>query len=430
MNYTDAAMPKISDSVREYVAECEQDCEAVFAALKAIEDYNTEKVLLAFQRQRVALRHFAPSNGYGYDDIGRDTLDRLYADVFGAEDALVRPQIASGTHALALCLQGLTRSGGKLISASGRPYDTLEEVIGIAGRAGMGSLRDYGIDYDEVELTPEGHIDTPALLAKIDDRTQLVTFQRSRGYAWRPCLSMQEIGEAARAIHAARPDVCVMADNCYGEFTCRSEPTELGVDIIAGSLIKNPGGGMAPTGGYIAGRRRYVERVAYRLTSPGIGREVGSYYASYQPFYQGLFVAPHVTMQALKTAALAARVFGTLGYDVNPAFDAPREDIIQAIRFGDADKLIHFVQAIQLASPVDSQALPEAWDMPGYADKVIMAAGTFVGGASIELSADSPIRPPYVAYMQGGLTYSHGRLGVMCALERLGGVEKARVRSV
>ncbi len=426
MNYTDAAMPEISAGVRDYVAACERECAPVFAALDEIEYYNTQKVLLAFQRHRIALRHFAPSNGYGYDDIGRDTLDRLYADVFGAEDALVRPQIASGTHALALCLQGLTRPGGKLLAASGRPYDTLEQVIGISGEPGMGSLKDFGVGYDEVELTPDGHMDIPGILGKLDARTQLVTIQRSRGYAWRPCLSVDEIGEVARAIHSRRPDVCVMVDNCYGEFTRKVEPTELDADVIAGSLIKNPGGGMAPTGGYIAGKRKYVELISYRLTSPGIGREVGSYGASYRPFYQGLFLAPHVTMQAVKTSALAARVFGGLGYDVNPDYDAPREDIIQAIRFGDADRLIHFVQAIQLASPVDSEALPEPWDMPGYQDQVIMAAGTFVGGASIELSADSPIRPPYIAYMQGALTYAHGRLGIMCALERLGGVSGAR----
>lgn len=423
MNYTDAAMPEISAGVRAFVDECERECADVFRALDEIEKYNTEKVLLAFQRHRIALRHFAPSNGYGYDDIGRDTLDRLYADIMGAEDALVRPQIASGTHALALCLQGLTRPGGKMLAASGRPYDTLEQVIGLSGEPGTGSLRDYGIGYDEVDLTPDGKIDLPAVLAKIDDDTQLVTFQRSRGYAWRPCLSVDDIGEAARAIHAKRPDVCVMVDNCYGEFTRKIEPTDVDVDVIAGSLIKNPGGGIAPTGGYIAGRHKYVEMIAYRLTSPGIGREVGSYYASYQPFYQGLFIAPHITMQAVKTSALAARVFGKLGYDVNPAFDAPREDIIQAIRFGEADKLIKFVQAIQLASPVDSEALPEPWDMPGYQDQVIMAAGTFVGGSSIELSADSPIRPPYIAYMQGSLTFAHGRLGIMCALERLGGIK-------
>ena len=422
MNYTDAAMPEISAGVRNYVDECERDCEEVFRALDEIERYNTEKVLLAFQRHRIALRHFAPSNGYGYDDIGRDTLDKLYADIMGAEDALVRPQIASGTHALALCLQGLTRPGGKMLAASGRPYDTLEQVIGLSGESGMGSLRDYGIGYDEVDLTEDGHIDLPKVLAKIDGTTQLVAFQRSRGYAWRPCLSVDEIGQAARAIHKKRPDVCVMVDNCYGEFTRKVEPTDLGADIIAGSLIKNPGGGIAPTGGYIAGKRKFVDMVAYRLTSPGIGREVGSYYAGYQPFYQGLFMAPHVTMQAVKTSALAARVFGKLGYDVNPDYNAPREDIIQAIRFGEADKLIKFVQAIQLASPVDSEALPEPWDMPGYQDQVIMAAGTFVGGSSIELSADSPIRPPYIAYMQGSLTYAHGRLGIMCALERLGGV--------
>ena len=410
---------KITDLKREVLKESEP----LFAHIEDVAEANTLKVLDAMRECRVSDAHFNTTTGYAYDDIGRGKLEELYAKIFGAERALVRTQFVSGTHALALCLQGLTRPGGKMLAASGRPYDTLEQVIGLSGEPGMGSLRDYGIGYDEVDLTPDGKIDLPAVLAKIDDDTQLVTFQRSRGYAWRPCLSVDDIGEAARAIHAKRPDVCVMVDNCYGEFTRKIEPTDVDVDVIAGSLIKNPGGGIAPTGGYIAGRHKYVEMIAYRLTSPGIGREVGSYYASYQPFYQGLFIAPHITMQAVKTSALAARVFGKLGYDVNPAFDAPREDIIQAIRFGEADKLIKFVQAIQLASPVDSEALPEPWDMPGYQDQVIMAAGTFVGGSSIELSADSPIRPPYIAYMQGSLTFAHGRLGIMCALERLGGIK-------
>ena len=413
----ECALPNISDATRDFVDKCERDCAETFAHIDAVERLNTLKVLRAFQKHNIALGHFAPSNGYGYDDVGRDTLDKLYATVFGAEDAIVRPQIASGTHALALCLQGLTRPGGTLLAASGRPYDTLEQVIGLAGEKGSGSLFDYGIGYDEVQLTPEGHIDIEEVLRNLTDSTQLVAFQRSRGYAWRDSLVLEEIADAAARIHAVKPDVCVMVDNCYGEFTRAQEPTELGVDIIAGSLIKNPGGGIAPCGGYIAGKHRYVEKVAYRLTSPGIGREVGSYAASYRPFYQGLFLAPHVTAQALKTAALAARVFSQRGYAVNPDYDARREDIIQAIRFDEPERLIRFIRAIQAASPVDSQAVPEPWDMPGYDDQVIMAAGTFVAGASIELSADSPIRPPYAAYMQGGLTYAHGRIGIMCALQ-------------
>ena len=364
----------------------------------------------------MAARHFAPTTGYGYDDIGRDTLSKLFAAVMETEDALVRPQIASGTHALALCLYGVLRPGDEMLAAAGKPYDTLEEVIGLAGEAGNGSLRDFGIGYREVSLRADGGIDIDGVLSQLAPSVKLVLIQRSRGYDWRPSLSVGQIDAAIEAIHSARPDVCVMVDDCYGEFTDVREPR---ADLLAGSLIKNPGGGLAPTGGYIAGKRAFVEKVACRLTSPGIGAEVGSYAGSYQPFYQGLFLAPHTVAQAVKSAILAARAFELLGFAVNPAWDAPRNDVIEAIRFDDADKLIAFCQAIQMCSPVDAEAVPEPWDMPGYQDPVIMAAGTFVSGASIELSADAPIRAPYIGYLQGALTYAHGRLGVEGAIARL-----------
>ena len=407
------------------VEQADRDCRAVFERLDEIERFNTLKVLAAFQKHRVSARHFAPTTGYGYDDIGRDTLSEIVAEVLGCEAAIVRPQIASGTHALALCLYGLLRPGDVMLSATGKPYDTLEEVIGLSGQPGAGSLKEYGIGYKQVDVLPDGRMDFERIEEALrDPHVKLVEIQRSRGYDWRPSLSVEAIGEAAGRIHAARPDVIVMVDNCYGEFTEKQEPGEVGADIIAGSMIKNPGGGLAPTGGYYAGRKDLVERVSYRLTSPGIGAEVGSYAGSYRPYYQGLFQAPHVAMQAVKTAILAARVFDGLGYQVNPRFDEPRFDIIQAIRFEDRDQLISFIQAIQLYSPVDSEAVPEPWAMPGYQDPVIMAAGTFVSGASIELSADAPVRPPYIAYMQGGLTYAHGRCGIEGAtaavLEALG----------
>ena len=409
-------IPEPSAKVAELVRRAEEDCSAAFARVEKIERENTRRVIRAFQEHRVAARHFAPSTGYGYDDIGRDTLSKLFAFVLEKEDALVRPQIASGTHALALCLYGILRPGDVLLAAAGKPYDTLEEVIGIAGEAGNGSLRDFGVGYRETQLLPDGGIDIDGVLSQLAPEVRLVLIQRSRGYDWRPSLSVAQIDAAIEAIHRARPDVCVMVDNCYGEFTDAREPH---ADLLAGSLIKNPGGGLAPTGGYVAGRRAFVEKVACRLTSPGIGAEVGSYAGSYQPFYQGLFLAPHTVAQAVKSAILAARAFELLGFAVNPAWDAPRNDIIEAIRFGEAQSLIAFCQAIQMCSPVDAEALPEPWDMPGYQDPVIMAAGTFISGASIELSADAPIRPPYIAYLQGSLTYAHGRAAVEGAIETL-----------
>ena len=414
-------MIQIEPAIEKLVEEAECDCRASFERLDQIERHNTRRVLDAFQRHRVSARHFAPTTGYGYDDIGRDTLSAIMAELLGCEAALVRPQIASGTHALALCLYGVLRPGNTMLAASGRPYDTLEEVIGLSGAPGAGSLKEYGVGYREIPVLEDGALDLNAIERALreDSSIKLVELQRSRGYAWRPSLSIAQMGEAARLIHSIRPDAVIMADNCYGEFSDCIEPGEVGIDLMAGSMIKNPGGGLAPTGGYVAGRRDLVELVSYRLTSPGIGAEVGSYAGSYQPFYQGLFEAPHVVMQAIKTAILTARVFEKLGYEVNPRYDEPRADIIQAIRFNAPDALIAFIQGIQMNSPVDSEAVPEPWNMPGYQDPVIMAAGTFVAGASIELSADAPVRPPYIAYMQGALTYAHGRCGLEGALQNM-----------
>ena len=408
-------MPLISREVEELIARAEADCAQSFRRIEETEIYNTRKVISAFQKHRVSARHFAPTTGYGYDDIGRDTLGEMIADTLGVECALARPQIASGTHALALCLYGVLRPGDVMLSGAGKPYDTMEEVIGIAGEPGCGSLKDFGVSYREVPLK-DGRMDIEAILEALTPDVKLVLLQRSRGYDWRPSLSVQELNMAIDAIHAKQPETCVMVDNCYGEFTNCEEPR---ADLMAGSLIKNPGGGIAPTGGYIAGKRKFVDLVSYRLTSPGIGAEVGSYAGSYQPFYQGLFHAPHTVAQAVKSAVLASRVFELLGFDVNPRYDDPRNDIIEAIRFGDDKKLIRFIQAIQFCSPVDAEAVPEPWDMPGYQDPVIMAAGTFVSGASVELSADAPVRPPYIAYLQGALTYAHGRIAVSGAVQLL-----------
>lgn len=408
-------IPLISAAVEKLIADAENDCAEVFRRIDAIEIQNTHKIISAFQKHRVSARHFAPTTGYGYDDIGRDTLGELISEALGTECALVRPQIASGTHALALCLYGILRPGDTMLSAAGKPYDTLEEVIGVAGEAGCGSLKDFGVSYRQVEMKG-GALDIEGILSALTPEVKLVLIQRSRGYDWRPSLSVRQINEAIDAIHVKKSDVCVMVDNCYGEFTNCEEPK---ADLMAGSLIKNPGGGIAPTGGYIAGKQKFVELVSYRLTSPGIGAEVGSYAGSYQPFYQGLFQAPHTVAQAVKSAVLAARVFEKMGFEVNPRFDDPRNDIIEAIRFEDPAKLIRFCQCIQMCSPVDSEAVPEPWAMPGYQDPVIMAAGTFVSGASVELSADAPIRAPYIAYLQGALTYAHGRLATAGAVQAM-----------
>lgn len=413
---TDISGKGTSRGMKERIREAEKRCQPIFERIDEIALFNTEKVLRAFQEHEVATRHFAPTTGYGYDDVGRDTLERIFAELFEADAAIVRPQIASGTHALSMCLFGLLRPGDELMYASGAPYDTLEDVIGVHG-CPAGSLKEMGVSYAQVEMSPKGELDLAAIRAAMKPNTRVVAVQRSRGYSSRPSLMPEDVAPLAQMLHSEFPNACLMVDNCYGEFVCEKEPTQFGADVCVGSLIKNPGGGLAPTGGYIVGRGELIERISYRLTAPGIGREVGSYAGSYQPFYQGLFLAPHVVAQAVKTATLAAAVFESLGMKSTPAMDAPRTDIIQALELGTPERLIAFCQGIQMASPIDSMALPEPWDMPGYQHQVIMAAGTFVSGASIELSADAPMREPYTAFLQGGLTYSHGKLALTRTLE-------------
>ena len=408
------------NTIDQRIALSEAKLKDVFARIDSNEEACTRRVLAAFQKQQVAYRHFSPTTGYGYDDVGRDTLERIFAELFGTEAAVVRPQIASGTHAISLCLFGLTLPGDEILSATGMPYDTLEGIIGWDEKqTPVGSLKEMGVSYRQVELIEQGTIDVDAVDRAITPKTRLVIAQRSRGYAWRPSLMPEAFRALADMLHTRHPGVRLMVDNCYGEFVCDREPSHYGADICVGSLIKNPGGGLAPTGGYIVGKADAVERISYRLTAPGIGLEVGSYAASYQPFYQGLFMAPHTVAQALKTACLAAQVFEDLGMVTTPSAASPRADIIQAIQMKTPERLVAFCQGIQMASPIDSMALPEPWDMPGYQDQVVMAAGTFVSGASIELSADAPMREPYTAYLQGGLTYTHGRIALGQALQRM-----------
>lgn len=405
-------------TIQERIFHAEAGLKEQFARIDAMEEKGTAKVLSAFQHHQVAYRHFAPTTGYGYDDVGRDTLEHIFAELFGTEAAIVRPQIASGTHAIALCLFGLVRPGERILSATGVPYDTLEQVIGWGNETPVGSLKEMGVSFGQVPMK-EGRIDLEAVDSAMTPETTLVIAQRSRGYDLRPSLMPEDFAPLAEMLHQKHPGVRLMVDNCYGEFVCDKEPSHYGADVCVGSLIKNPGGGLAPTGGYIVGKEDVVTRIAYRLTAPGIGLEVGSYAASYQPFYQGLFMAPHTVAQALKTACLTARVFEELGMATTPAADQPRADIIQAIELQTPERVVAFCQGIQMASPIDSMALPEPWDMPGYADQVVMAAGTFVSGASVELSADAPMRAPYAVYMQGGLTYAHGRIALAQALQRM-----------
>ena len=413
-------MLNISDRAREIIWQAERELAQPFMRAEAVETVTMQRVLEAFQEERVSARHFAPTNGYGYDDIGRDTLDHVFARALQAEAALVRPQFVNGTHALFTALAGICEQGDAILSITGKPYDTLEQAIGIRGDA-PNSLAKFGIGFQALELTPQNEIDLAAMEAALREnpRIQVIYVQRSRGYAWRQALGMQQLQDVFCAVRTVLPNAVIVVDNCYGEFTQANEPTYAGANLIVGSLIKNPGGGLAPTGGYVAGSRECVERVAQRLTVPGMGAEVGSYAASYRPFYQGLFLAPHTTCQCVKGAILFAKVLEALGMDTMPDSDSVRSDIIQAVRFGSAEKLIAFCQSIQAAAPVDSFVVPEPWDMPGYADPVIMAAGTFVQGATTELSADGPVKPPYTAYLQGALTYSHARLAAMLACDAL-----------
>lgn len=388
-----------------------------FGRIDDIAEINQMKVLDAFRKEQVQEACLMGSSGYGYNDIGREALERIYADIFHTEDALVRPQITCGTHALALALMSNLRPGDGILSVSGRPYDTLEEVIGI--RDSAGSLKEYGITYDEVPLLPDGGFDLNGIKEKICPETKLIAIQRSKGYSDRRSFSVEQIGECIRFIRSVREDLIIMVDNCYGEFVEDIEPADVGADMTVGSLIKNPGGGLAPVGGYIAGTAECIENAARRLTSPGLGREVGATLGIMRSFYQGLFMAPTVTAAALKGAIFAARLYEGLGFDVLPDGNEERYDIIQAVTFHREDALVSFCRGIQAASPVDSFVVPEPWDMPGYDSKVIMASGSFVSGSSIELSADGPLREPYSVYFQGGLTWPHAKFGIMNSLQYL-----------
>ena len=380
-------------------------------------EYNQMKVLQAMRECRVNAGHFASSTGYGYNDDGRDTLEQVYAKVFGCEDALVRAQLTCGTHALHVALSAILRPGDELLSPVGKPYDTLEEVIGI--RESVCSLKEFGISYRQVELLPDGSFDYEGIRQAMRPNTRMVTIQRSKGYDSRPTLSVDRIGELIHFIKEIKPDVICMVDNCYGEFVEEREPSQVGADMIVGSLIKNPGGGLAPVGGYIAGRKELIEKCAYRLTSPGLGKEVGASLGLNQTFFQGFFMAPVVTAGALKAAIFAANIFEELGFGVIPDGSVSRHDIIQAVELKSPEALIAFCEGIQAAAPVDSYVSPEPWAMPGYDSDVIMAAGAFVQGSSIELSADGPLRPPYTVFFQGGLTWNHGRFGILMALQRM-----------
>ncbi len=388
---------------------------------------NQLKVLGAMQKNRISAEHFNGSTGYGYNDAGRDDLERVYADVFHTEDALVRTQITCGTHALSLSLAANLRPGDEMLSISGKPYDTLEEVIGI--RPSRGSLAEYQVAYRQVELKEDGRFDFEAIRKALTAKTRLVAIQRSKGYLTRPSLSVDEIGEAIHFVKTLRPDILVMVDNCYGEFVDCVEPSDYGADMTVGSLIKNPGGGLAPMGGYIAGTKECVENCAVRLTSPGLGREVGASLQVNRSFYQGLFLAPTVTAGALKGAIFAANLFERFGYRCIPDAVSPRNDIIQAIEFGTPEGLIAFCEGIQAAAPVDSYVTPEPWAMPGYDSDVIMAAGAFIQGSSIELSADGPLHAPYAAYFQGGLTWEHARFGILKAAQKLADRNLIRIPS-
>ncbi len=388
-----------------------------FEKIDKIAEYNQLKVIKAMQESRVSAECFQASSGYGYNDMGRDTLEDVYARAFHTEAALVRPQITCGTHALALALSANLRPGDEMLSVSGKPYDTLEEVIGI--RPSCGSLAEYGVTYSQVDLLADGSFDFEGIRKAIKPNTKLVEIQRSKGYQTRPTLSVAQIGEVIAFIKDINPNIICMVDNCYGEFVEETEPSDVGADMIVGSLIKNPGGGLAPVGGYIAGTNECVERCAYRLTSPGLGKEVGASLGVTQSFYQGFFLAPTVTASALKGAIFAANIYERLGFKVVPNSTESRHDIIQAVEFGFPEGVIAFCEGIQAAAPVDSYVTPEPWAMPGYDSDVIMAAGAFVQGSSIELSADGPIKPPYAVYFQGGLTWPHAKLGIMKSLQRL-----------
>jgi cystathionine beta-lyase family protein involved in aluminum resistance len=406
------------------VSEIEQQIAGIHKKIDERIDSNQFRVLQCFQKNRVSDSHFIPTTGYGYDDTGRETLEKIYAEVFGGEAGLVRPQIISGTHAISIALFGILRPGNELLYITGKPYDTLEEIVGIRG-TGNGSLKEFGISYNTVNLTETGEIDWQAVQKAIKPETKMIGIQRSKGYATRPSFTVAEIGEMVKFVKEIKSDVVVFVDNCYGEFVEDIEPCHVGADLMAGSLIKNPGGGIAKTGGYIVGKTEYVESCSYRMTSPGIGAEAGASLYSLQEMYQGFFMAPHIVAQALKGAVFTAAFLDRFGMNSSPKWDAQRTDLIQSVQFDDREKMIAFCQAIQYASPINSHVTAYPAYMPGYEDDVIMAAGTFIQGASIELTADGPIRPPYVAYVQGGLTYSHVKMAVCLAVDSL--IEKGLI---
>lgn len=409
---------EVSEKTLDFVEKAENEVREIFESLDEIMQYNQYKVLAAFQKNKVSDVHFAWNTGYGYNDMGREIIERVYADIFKTEAALVRPLIVSGTHALSLTLCGVLRPGDELIYVTGRPYDTLEEVIGIRGE-GTGSLAEFGITYKQIELLKNGQIDLDAVKSAISHKTKMISIQRATGYSERPAISLDSIEKCAKLVKSINPDIVMMADNCYGEFLDIIEPTQIGIDIMAGSLIKNPGGGLALSGGYVVGRKDLIEKVSYRMTSPGIGDECGLMFGQTRSILQGLFVAPKTVNAALKGAVLCAKVFENLGYEVFPSYDAKRSDIIEAVKLNSEEALCAFAEGIQMAAPIDAHVTPLPWDMPGYEDKVIMAAGAFVQGSSIELSADGPIREPYTIYFQGGLTYEHSKFGVIKALDNM-----------
>lgn len=410
---------QISERVKQLAAQAEADIREQFSKIDAVAEHNTQRVLAAFRKHRVADAYFAGTTGYGYDDLGRDRLDMIYADLFGTEDALVRIGFVNGTHAISAALFSILRPGDVLVSAVGAPYDTLLGVIGVTDK-GTGSLKDFGVGYRQVDLTAEDTPDLEELARAVrEPNVKAVLIQRSKGYSTRASLSVDRIGEMCAIIRENNPDAAILVDNCYGEFVEEKEPTHVGADLVVGSLIKNPGGGLAPTGGYLAGRHDLIEGAAMRLTCPGIGKECGSTLGNNRLLYQGLFMAPHTVAQAVKTAVFGARIMELLGYETEPRSDASRHDIIQMIHLKEPEGVKRFCKGIQSGAPVDSYVTPEPWDMPGYDCQVIMAAGAFIQGASIELSADAPMREPYTVYLQGGLTYESGKAGVMLAVEEL-----------
>lgn len=409
-----------NDKTFELYDKALNDVQEQFKIYDEIREYNQIKVLQAFQEERISDSHFTNSSGYGYDDIGRDSLDKVYARIFNTESALVRPHFVNGTHAIGAALMGNVRPGDKILCATGKPYDTLLNVIGIETDEKIGSLKEYGVDNEIIELTKEDKIDLCKIkLALADKNIKIIHMQRSTGYGWRKAFSVEALGEAISYIKTLRPEVNIFIDNCYGEFMDVIEPTDLGADLMAGSLIKNIGGGIAPAGGYIVGKKELVDQASYRLTVPGIGAECGATFGLMRTFYQGLFLAPNVTMEAVKGAVFCARIMELAGFDVLPKYTDKRNDIIQAIKFGSPEKVVAFCKGIQYGSPIDSFVECEPWSMPGYKDKVIMAAGAFVQGSSIELSADAPIREPYIAYLQGGLTFDHAKIGILIALNKV-----------